>query len=64
MAVPVHASGGSTFGNPTKLFDARSYYFAPPNRTYDVTSRQSYPRSGACCWRNLLSSAARQTRVA
>jgi hypothetical protein len=31
MAVPVHTSGGFTFGNPTKLFDARSHYFAPPN---------------------------------
>jgi hypothetical protein len=38
MAVPVHTSGGFTFGNPTKLFDARSYYFAAPNRSYDVTN--------------------------
>jgi serine/threonine-protein kinase len=37
MAVRVHTTGTFTYDTPTKLFDARPYYFAPPNRTYDVT---------------------------
>jgi serine/threonine-protein kinase len=38
MTVSVHTDGGFTFDSATKLFDARPYYFTPPNRTYDVTA--------------------------
>jgi eukaryotic-like serine/threonine-protein kinase len=37
MAVPVRINGTFTFGNPSKLFDGRPYFTAPPGRTYDVS---------------------------